>query len=358
MIRLGIVGLGKMGLSHYAIANSTPGAQVVAVCDSSTLLLGFIDRYGRVNTYTSMPEMLAAERLDGVIISTPNHLHAEMVRTALAAGVAVFCEKPFTLSAHESIDLTELASANGLVTQVGYHYRYVATFQEMKHLIEGGALGKVTHAEAEAYGPVVVRPANATWRSKKSAGGGALYDYAPHPINLLTWLFGAPKTAIGTVMTSVFSADTEDEVLGTFQWPDSLSAHLSVSWSDTSERKMATKVSLWGAEGKIVADRQEIRVFLRHAAETSRRAYSAGWTTLNIAELTPPVAYYLRGEEYSLQMEDFVARVRNRALDGVNDFRSAATTDEAIELLTGANSGRQQEIEKVVAPRRRLWVRS
>ena len=82
-----------------------------------------------------------------------------MVRTALENGLHVFCEKPFCLDPAESEELTALAESKGLVTQVGYHYRFVGAFAEVKRLLEVGAIGRVTHVLAEAYGPVVLKTA-------------------------------------------------------------------------------------------------------------------------------------------------------------------------------------------------------
>ena len=53
---------------------------------------------------------------------------------------------------------------------------------------------------AEAYGPVVLKPKGSTWRTQSTQGGGCLYDYAAHPLNLLNWYFGAPETVAGSVL--------------------------------------------------------------------------------------------------------------------------------------------------------------
>ena len=80
--------------------------------------------------------------------------------------------KPFCLDWRESFELAELAEEKGLINQVGYHYRHVGAFQEMKRILDSGAIGTVTHVLAEAYGPVILQPKRATWRGKKSEGGG------------------------------------------------------------------------------------------------------------------------------------------------------------------------------------------
>ena len=134
MIRLGLVGLGKMGLSHFSIANAHPQTDVVA-CDASGFLLDGIRKYSKRPVYKDYDEMLAQEKLDAVIIATPSRLHAPMVRKALEHDVHVFCEKPFCLNWEDAEALTALADERGLVSQVGYHYRYVGAFQEMKRIV-------------------------------------------------------------------------------------------------------------------------------------------------------------------------------------------------------------------------------
>ena len=58
----------------------------------------------------------------------------------------------------------------------------------MKRLVDAGAIGRITHVLAEAYGPVVLKRQGSTWRTERTEGGGCLYDYAAHPINLVNWL--------------------------------------------------------------------------------------------------------------------------------------------------------------------------
>ena len=207
--------------------------------------------------------MLDQAGLDAVMIAVQSRLHAPMVRKALERGLHVFCEKPFCLDWREAEALARLAEEKGVINQVGYHYRYVGPFQEVQRLVAMGAIGDVTHVLAEAYGPVVLKPKGSTWRTQSTEGGGCLYDYAAHPINLVNWCFGLPSGVSGTILGRIFSADTDDEVYSTFTYPSGLSVQLSVNWSDDSYRKMSTKISLTGTRGRITADRLELQAYLR-----------------------------------------------------------------------------------------------
>ena len=226
-----------------------------------------------------------------------------------------------------------LARERGIVTQVGYHNRFVASFAEMQRLLETGAIGEVSTALAEAYGPVVLKPSGTTWRSQRQTGGGSLYDYAAHPLNLLTWFLGGPESVSGSQLTSVFSAQIDDAVATHPALSRPAPPSCRSNWSDESQRKMTTKVTLWGTHGRIYADRQEMHVYLRDTAAIPE-GYRAGWNVRYTTELTEAPWFYLRGEEYSAQLDAFVRRVQAREVEGLDEnFASAAVTDQVIALI-------------------------
>ncbi|HEY0306071.1 MAG TPA: Gfo/Idh/MocA family oxidoreductase [Longimicrobiales bacterium] len=334
MIRIGIVGLGKMGLSHHAIVNSHPAASVVAACESNSYITEVLSAHTGLRCYRRFDELLAREELDAVVISTPSRLHAPMVAAALERGLHVFCEKPFVLDPAHGEPLVELAESAQLANQVGYHFRFVASFAEAARIARSGALGAIHHVRAEAYGPVVLRPKSGTWRAARAEGGGALYDYACHAIDLINFVVGPPTDVDGVVLKRVFSRDVEDEAYCSFGFANGASGQLAVNWSDESYRKMFTRISVWGDHGRVTADRQECQVYLR-AAHPSLLDVPRGWTVRYGPDLTPPVWFYLRGEEYSAQIDYFVQSIQQRRANGVNSFRSALATDRVVAMMLG-----------------------
>lgn len=332
MIDVAVVGLGKMGLSHLAMARAHPEVNLRAVCDSSGYVLDVLNKYTGLSTFTDYSDMLNTIHLDAIIIATPSHLHAGMVRQALEKGLHVFCEKPFCLDDAVGAELTTLAAHRDLVTQVGYHNRFVASFKEVKSLLDRDAIGRVTHVLAEAYGPVVLKPKGGTWRSQRSSGGGCLYDYAAHPLDLVNWYLGEPTGVGGSVLNRVFSRETDDQVASTLYFAEGRTAQISANWSDDSQRKMTTKISIWGTHGRVFADRQEIQVYLRDEAPLPD-GYHVGWNVHYTTDLTDPVWFYLRGEEYSAQIDSFVRRVGTHEVAGTNTFEQAAVTDRVISMI-------------------------
>jgi scyllo-inositol 2-dehydrogenase (NADP+) len=342
MIRAALVGLGKMGLSHQAILNAHPEIRLVAVCDASQYLLDVLQKYTGVRTFSDYRKMIDGVELDSVVIATPSRFHGEMVRYALERGLHVFCEKPFCLDLAEGRALAELAASRQRVNQVGYHYRYVEAFREAQRLLQAGALGRVHHVRAEAYGPVVLRPAGATWRSSKSEGGGCLYDYASHALDLVNMLVGTPVAVSGAILNRVFSRDVDDEVYATLHFADGSSGQVASNWSDESHRKMSTRVTVWGENGRIAVDRQECQIYLR-AAVGGAAALPQGWTIRYTTDLIEPIWYYLRGEEYSRQIDAFVQSIHNPGTRVASTFETALATDQVIHaIIAAAAQGRVQ----------------
>jgi predicted dehydrogenase len=349
MIRAAVVGLGKMGLSHHAIVNAHPDVTLVAVCDTSRYLLDVVGKYCGVRCYDDHRRMLQECALDAVVIATPSRSHGAAIRDALDHGVHVFVEKPFSLDPAEGRALTARLAEVGRVGQVGYHYRFVASFGEAKRLIDRGAIGAVHAFRIEAYGPVVLRPRGSSWRSRRSEGGGCLYDYASHAVDLANHLFGPATAVSGTVLRSVFSRGVEDEVYATLHHRDGIAGQLAANWSDESHRKMTMRVTAWGTAGKVVADRQECQLYRSHASDE----WAAGWTVRYTTDLTPPVWFYLRGEEYSREIDHFVRAIQDPQIPRINTFGDALQADEVIAMLLADAAGTRAGARP--APARR-WI--
>ncbi len=320
-----------MGISHCAIVNAHPLLDLVAVCDTSTFMLDVFKKYSSVNCYTDYKEMFQNEELDSVFVATPTRFHFDIVKAALSRGMHVFCEKPFSLHVKEGEEITRLAEEKKLVNQVGYHNRFIGTFNYFRQLMEAGILKEVYHFVGEAYGPVVTRKKGGTWRSKSSEGGGCLYDYASHVINLIEFILGDIEKVDGTQLKKVFSSGVEDSVYSTLILENGISGNLSVNWSDETYRKMSTQITAIGSEGKIISDAQEIRIYLKNG--NKKFGLEKGWTIKYITDLTEMVDFYLRGEEYSAQVDNFAKSISTNATQNKSSFRSALKTDKVIEKL-------------------------
>lgn len=330
-LKAGIIGLGKMGISHAAIVGAHPSVDMVAVCDTSSLVLNGFKRYSPVKVYSDYKKMIDREQLDFVVIATPTKLHYPMVKYALENNLHVFCEKPFCLKTDEGDELVAIAKERGLINQVGYHNHFIGTFRELKRLLEAGVIGELVHFTGEAYGPVVTKEKGGTWRSNSNEGGGCLFDYASHVLNLIQEVIGRPVKVNGALLKSVYSKGVEDAVYSLLTLENQLSGTLLVNWSDETYRKMSTSLVLQGKKGKIICDATELKIFLKEA--DAAEGLEKGWTIKYITDLAIPVNYYLRGEEYSAQIDHFVDRILERKELGINTFEQGLYTDKVIEMI-------------------------
>ncbi len=331
MIRTGIIGLGKMGMSHAAIVGPRADAELTAVCDTSSLILEAFRKFTKVKVHSDFREMMDNEELDCVIVATPTRFHYPVVRYALNKGIHTFCEKPFSLTPVEGEELAVMANAKWLVNQVGYHNHFIGTFMELKRLLKSGVLGELVHFTGEAYGPVVTKEKGGTWRSDPGEGGGCLYDYASHVVNLIQEVIGYPVKAAGTRLKKIYSREVEDAVYSILTLQNGLSGVLSVNWSDETFRKMSTSISVSGKKGKIICDATEIKIYLKEPNQEEK--LDKGWTMKYITEFAIPVSYYLRGEEYSAQIDYFMNCISGRKQPEINNFSQALYTDKVIEMI-------------------------
>ena len=331
MLKGGIVGLGKMGISHAAIVGAHPSVEFVAVCDTSSLVLDAFKKYTKINTYSDYLKMLENETLDFVVIATPTKFHYPMVKSALEKNIHVFCEKPFSLTSKEGAALVEMAKQRSLINQVGYHNHFIGTFRELDRLLQDGVIGEIVHFTGEAYGPVVTKEKGGTWRSKPEEGGGCMFDFASHVINLIQEVVGRPVKVNGALLKSVYSKGVEDAVYSLLTLENKISGVLLVNWSDETYRKMSTSLIVEGKKGEIICDATEIKIYLKEANQ--KNGLEKGWTTKYITDFALPVNYHLRGEEYSAQIDYFVDNVINKRQGTYNTFEQGFYTDKVIEMI-------------------------
>jgi predicted dehydrogenase len=231
----------------------------------------------------------------------------------------------------EGQELEKLAEQKGLINQVSFHNQFVGTFRELKRLLKAGVIGELVHFTGEAYGNVITSDRGGTWRSDPKEGGGCLLDYASHVINLVQEIIGRPVRADGSILKKVFSSAVEDAVYSMLFLESGLSGVLLVNWCDETYRKMSTSLTVQGKKGKIICDATEIKIYLNES--NIREKLDKGWTIKYITDLAVPVDFYLRGEEYSAQIDHFIKCITDKKQTDINSFEQALYTDKVIELI-------------------------
>jgi len=150
LLRVAIVGCGKVADQHVQAIHRIPDCRIVALCDRESLMAKQLgERLGISECFSNLEEMLQAVRPDVVHITTPPQSHFPLAKECLGLGSHVYLEKPFTVTAEEAESLIELAESHGLKITVGHNYLFTLEMLEMRRLTREGFLGgKPTHLES------------------------------------------------------------------------------------------------------------------------------------------------------------------------------------------------------------------
>ncbi len=333
MLKAGFIGFGRMGITHFSILNNHPSVKITCVCDQSRTMLKILKKYLDITTYSDHKEMIEKEHLDFVVISTPSNSHAEIIRYALDHNLHIFTEKPLALTEKEGREIVDKIEGRNLVNQVGYVNRFNEVFMEAKNLVNTGIIGEVRSFCSEMYGATILKDAKNNWRGKKSAGGGCLYEFASHCIDLVLYFFGKPVQVKGSVLQSIYSSQVEDLVFSTFIYENGFSGTVMSNWSDESYRKPTNIFTIFGTKGKIIADKHAYKIYLREDIPNDY-GFHQGWNTRHITDFAKPVRFYVRGNEFTRQLDYFVECVENGRQNNICNFYDGFVTDTVIEEIS------------------------
>ncbi|MEM7702461.1 MAG: Gfo/Idh/MocA family oxidoreductase [Pseudomonadota bacterium] len=347
-LKLGVIGMGRMGITHTSIANAHEDARVTSVAEPSRLVTAMLGKYAKMATYKDYQSLLKNETLDGVLVCTPPAYNPEVLRALLDRRIATFCEKPFVLDASTGARMARDFDAAGVVNQVGYVNRWNDMFTKAKSLVDEGLLGTPLRFRSEMFSPTITRDVGeAGWRAFHANGGGAVFEMASHAIDLIAYLFGPPSRVSGTSLSKVYSKQVED-IVSTSLFYDGgehpgLSGTMYVNWSDASFRKPTNKFEVFGRKGRLLVDQHGMKLHLKRA--NARHGMKEGWNQLYITDVARPVPFYVRGIEYTAQLSDFIKAVRaqkeRRKARLRCTFADAAANLRVIEQIFADDAGQR-----------------
>jgi predicted dehydrogenase len=150
MLRIAIVGCGKVADQHVQAIDRIADCSIAAVCDRELLMAKQLrERFGISECFSDLEEMLRSINPDVVHITTPPQSHFSLATKCLESGSHVYLEKPFALTADEAESLIRIAQGRDLKITAGHNYQFTLEMLEMRRLVEQGFLGgKPIHLES------------------------------------------------------------------------------------------------------------------------------------------------------------------------------------------------------------------
>jgi 1,5-anhydro-D-fructose reductase (1,5-anhydro-D-mannitol-forming) len=210
VLKVGIIGYGKMGRTRCREINASGKAEVVSVFDP-------VKVDSDLPSATVADEVIENSAVDAVFICTPNYLNRHLTIQALKAGKHVFCEKPPAFTAAEVEEIQAVEKVSGKVLMYGFNHRHHESVQYMKDIVTSQDFGRVLWMRGR-YGKSVDESFYNNWRAKKNlAGGGILIDQGIHMLDLFLYLGGDFDSVHATVSNLYWHLEVEDNVFATLE---------------------------------------------------------------------------------------------------------------------------------------------
>lgn len=251
--RIGFLGTGWIGRDRMAAMLATGAVGTAAIVEPSREnAAAALALAPGAELLPSLDAMLA-RGLDGVVIATPSALHAAQTMQALAAGAAVFCQKPLGRSAAETRAAVAAARAADRLLAVDLSYRFTGGMQAIAALVREGALGRVHAIDLvfhNAYGPD-----KAWFYDAALSGGGCVMDLGVHLVDLALWALDFPEVATVTAQLSAGGAPlaasdrVEDFAVATLGLAGGAVVRLACSWKLHAGRDAVIRASFYGTDG-------------------------------------------------------------------------------------------------------------
>ena len=256
IVRWGLIGCGDIAAKRVAAAlAAAEGSALQAVARRrADLAAEFAARHGAKRWYDGWRDLLRDEEIDAVYIATPVNLHADQTVSAAEAGKHVLCEKPMALDPAECERMLAAARANGIRLGVAYYRHHYPIVARLRELMASGELGQpvVVLVQAfEMFDPPPDHPR--AWFLKKAiAGGGPMFDFGCHRIEVLLDLLGPVRTVHGFPANVRFrNREVEDTCTAQLGFASGAQATLIVSHAALESRD---SFEIFGTRGSAHVD--------------------------------------------------------------------------------------------------------
>ncbi|HYR89079.1 MAG TPA: Gfo/Idh/MocA family oxidoreductase [Terriglobia bacterium] len=308
MIRVGIIGMGKMGRIRYDTIAEGGHGRVVAATDPDPLRLANL---GDIRLHSTASELIANPDVQAVFVCTPNYLNQPLTIQALRNGKHVFCEKPpaFTGAGVEEVIAAEATAGKKLM--YGFNHRHHESILKAKQIIDSGVYGRILWMRGR-YGKSVEHGFYNSWRAKRElAGGGIMLDQGIHMLDLFLMMAGDFDEVHAFVSNLYWKLDVEDNVFATLRNKQGVVASLH---STMTQWRHLFSLEIFLERGSIIIN----------GLLTPSGSYGAEAMTITKNRSAPPAATWT-------QEEDLVFEVDNSWRYEIEHFLHAIQHDAPIE---------------------------
>jgi myo-inositol 2-dehydrogenase/D-chiro-inositol 1-dehydrogenase len=139
-MRIGLIGLGRIGAFHARTLSALPVVESLVVTDAVPATIAAVAEQVGAEPADS-PEALLRSGVDGIVIAAATPAHTALIRAGVLAGVPVFCEKPLSADPAEAVEIARFVNESGVPVQIGYPRRFDPAFAAARRAVAAGELG-------------------------------------------------------------------------------------------------------------------------------------------------------------------------------------------------------------------------
>jgi len=334
-VRVGLVGYGLGGSTFHApLVSATPGLELAAIATSNPERVEKArSRYPSAKLYDSIEQMLAAERLDLVVVSTPHATHAPYARAALEKGAHVVVDKPFATSSAEARDLAAAAKQHGRLAIPFQNRRWDNEVLTLRKLMREGTLGDIHRFESryERWRPIP----KARWKEAGAdeRGEGVLGDLTVHLVDQALLLFGPARRVYAEFERRHPDVVVTDDVFIAVTHKSGVISHLFTS---PNVGILGPRLTVLGSRG----------AYVKHGIDPQEEALLAGGTPGTAGWGEEPESAWGRvgagDDARALRSEpgDYLAFYRGVAAAIANGAEPPVTTEQGIAMMEVLDAAR------------------
>lgn len=337
-MKVGIVGMGKMGLLHAGILNSIPHVQLSAITDTEKIITNFIKKNSpQIEVYDDYKKMIQSSKIDLVYITTPVSSHIPIASFCAQNEIPFFVEKPLGRNSKECIVLCDIVNDHKVINMVGFYLRYADTFAKAKELLESAIIGRIIAVKSSVYQSQILSK-NLGWRFKKEvSGGGVLIDIGSHLIDLLLWYFGKIET-VNVSMESKYAKEVEDSTTADILFENGLKCSFQASWAVPNYRLQETTIEIEGESGTMKINEDYIKI------DYNSPEKQADNSVFYRQAMAKGVQIDIGGPEYTREDTDFLNCISNDRQSMLNILNSSNTQSVIDCMYQSAKTGKTEKV--------------
>lgn len=232
-MKWGLIGCGDIARKRVVPAlKKLEDNKLIAVARSNSgLAESFADEFEIPGWYDTWNKLIEDPEITAVYIATPVYLHAPVAISAAEAGKHVLCEKPMALKEKECDSMIEACGKNNVKLGIAYYRHFYPVVDKVKEIIAGGKIGEVVHVSISAFEYFNPKPSESRYwlLEKEKSGGGPMFDFGCHRIEVLLNLFGKVKNVEGHLDKILFDREVEDSATAVFNFESGPKAIINVT---------------------------------------------------------------------------------------------------------------------------------